>query len=412
MKQLAAFVFRARARTRARNRLLQPAASLLIFLFLLPSLLAQEPHFDGRKKELEYPGPGREEPEPKGLSEVRIGYFGPSDPSHPRGGDLWLAAQLAIEELNSAGGYRGLPFRLLPAWSENPWGSGISDVTRLVYNQQVWALIGGIDGPSTHLVEQVTTKARLPLIGPSSTDKTVNYAYVPWMFSMLPSDQLQAPLLCARIAQSLRGKSSRFVVISANDHDSHLAALEFKSFLAENGVTPFRDIEVKSGNEQDIEHAVVDLSLLKPDAILVVANPVDSARLVGGLKESKSQATIFGSCTFARRFFVETAGREAEGAIFPLLDSESPQHLRFNQTFVSRSGHSPDFATTQTYDAVRLLAEAIQKSGLNRALIRDAIRDLSGWEGANGVVRWDAVGQNTRAVRLGTFKNGQIQALN
>jgi len=27
-------------------------------------------------------------------------------------------------------------------------------------------------------------------------------------------------------------------------------------------------------------------------------------------------------------------------------------------------------------------------------------------------VRWDAVGQNTRAVRLGTFKNGQIQALN
>ena len=390
--------------------MIRRALPLALFFFLFPSLLAQEPHFDGRKKELEYPGPGREEPEPTGLSEVRIGYFGPSDPSHPLGGDLWLAAQLALEEVNSEGGYRGLPFRLLPAWSENPWGSGISDLTRLVYNQQLWALIGGIDGPSTHLVEQVTTKARLPLIGPSSTDKTVNYAYVPWMFSMLPTDQLQAPLLCARVADALKGKN-RLAVVSANDHDSHLAALEFKSFLAKRGITPFRNVEVKSGSQPDIAEVVRELSSSKPDVVLLVANAIDSARLVRALKESKSQAKIFGGSAFGRRFFVETAGPEAEGAVFPLLDSESAAHVRFRQKFVSRFGHSPDFAATQTYDAVQLLAQAIRKAGLNRALIRDALRQLSGWEGANGVVRWDAVGQNSRAVRLGTYRNGQIQAV-
>ena len=105
------------------------------------------------------------------------------------------------------------------------------------------------------------------------------------------------------------------------------------------------------------------------------------------------------------------AGRDAEGAIFPLLDSESADQVRFKQKFVSRFGHSPDFAATETYDAVRLLAQAIRKSGLNRARIRDAIRELSGWEGANGLVRWDAVGQNTRIVRIGTFHDGQIQAV-
>ncbi len=380
----------------------------LALIFLLPSLFAQTPHFDGRKTELEYPGPGREEPEPKGLTEVRIGYFGPSDPNHPLGGDLWLAAQFALEEVNSEGGYRGLPFRLLPAWSENPWGSGISDLTRLVYDQQLWALIGGIDGPSTHLVEQVTTKARLPLIGPSSTDKTVNYAYVPWMFSMLPTDQLQAPLLCARVADALKGKN-RLAVVSANDHDSHLAALEFKSFLAKRGIASLRDVEIKSDSQPDIAEVARELSSSRPDVILLVANPIDSARLVRALKASRSQARIFGGCALGRRFFAESAGSEAEGAVFPLLDSESAEHLRFRQKFVSRFGHSPDFAATQTYDAVHLLAQAIRKAGLNRALIRDAIRQLSGWEGANGVVRWDAVGQNGRAVRLGTYRNGQIQ---
>ncbi len=387
------------------------AVSFVILLSLLPSLLAQSPHFDGRKKELEYPGPGREEPEPKGLSEVRIGYFGPSDPKHPLGGDLWLAAELATEEANSTGGYHGLPFRLLPAWSENPWGSGISDVTRLVFNQNVWALIGGIDGPTTHLVEQVTTKALVALIGPSSTDKTVNYAYVPWMFSMLPSDQLQAPRLSASVQEALKGKSRRLAVISANDHDSHLAARELKSVLATKGIAPFLDVEVKSGSQPDIAQVVHDVAASKPEVVLLIADAVDSARLVRGLKQAKSEARIFGSSAFGRRVFIETAGREAEGAVFPLLDAESAERLRFEQKFLARFGRFPDFAATQTYDAVCLLIQAIQKAGLNRALIRDAIRELSGWEGANGVVRWDAVGQNTRPVRLGTFKNGQIKAI-
>ena len=342
---------------------------------------------------------------------MRIGYFGPSDPNHPLGGDLWLAAQRAIDEANQTGGYKGLPFRLLPAWSENPWGTGISTVTRLVYNEHVWALIGGIDGPSTHLVEQVTTKALVPLIGPASTDKTVNYAYVPWMFSMLPSDELQAPLLSTAILEALKGSRGHLAVISANDHDSHLAAAEFKSVLGKNGIAPSRDLEFKSGSQEDIAEVVRDLVAAKPDAVLLVANAVDSARLVRALKESKSDVLIFGSCSFGRRAFVEAAGQEAEGAVFPLLDSQSTLHARFHQQFAARFGHPPDFAATQVYDAVRLLVQAIQKAGLNRPLIRDAIRGLSGWEGANGLVTWDAVGQNTRTVRLGTFKDGHIRAI-
>ena len=42
---------------------------------------------------------------------------------------------------------------------------------------------------------------------------------------MLPSDQLQAPVLSpARVQEALKGQRRRLAVISANDHDSHLAA--------------------------------------------------------------------------------------------------------------------------------------------------------------------------------------------
>ncbi len=74
---------------------------------------ARPVYHDGRKRPLEYAGPGRELGEPADAEEVRIGYFGPSDPAHAEFGDLWSAAQLAIEQANRQGGYHGKPFRLV-----------------------------------------------------------------------------------------------------------------------------------------------------------------------------------------------------------------------------------------------------------------------------------------------------------
>ena len=41
---------------------------------------------------------------PSDVNEVLIGYFGPSDPDHPEGGDMWSAASMAIDQANQRGG--------------------------------------------------------------------------------------------------------------------------------------------------------------------------------------------------------------------------------------------------------------------------------------------------------------------
>ncbi|UCG31704.1 MAG: hypothetical protein JSU68_08545, partial [Phycisphaerales bacterium] len=102
-----------------------------------PGTSETSPYFDVRSQEAEYHGPGRDTAPPDDLTEIRIGWFGPDDPDHPTGGPMWLAANLAVERANGDGGYNGLPFRLLPCWSENPWGTGVKDVTRLVYEDKV-----------------------------------------------------------------------------------------------------------------------------------------------------------------------------------------------------------------------------------------------------------------------------------
>jgi branched-chain amino acid transport system substrate-binding protein len=362
------------------------------------------PYFDARRQQMEYVGPGREEPEPADLREVLIGYFGPGDATHPEGGDLWCAVSLAIEEANAEGGYRGLPFRVIPVWSENPWGTGVSKVARLAYYDKVWAIIGGIDGPSTHLAEQVVAKACLTLISPASTDKSVNLAGVPWMFSALPGDHLAAPV----VGEALLARREPFVILAATDHDSHRFLVELRKFLAAKGTGPIFEHEFQTGT-REIGELAERVTMSRAEAAALIAGPLDSARLLVAMREKGFMGQVFGGPWMARRAFVATAGSAADGVLFPLLDDPASGFHSFAATFRAHCGTLPDFAATHAYDATRLLIAAIRKAGLNRARIRDAVRELSPWDGVSGTIMWDPVGQNRRTVRLGSIRGGRLQ---
>jgi len=341
---------------------------------------------------------------PADVKEVLIGYFGPSEPFDPRGGDMWNAACLAVEQANRAGGYKGLPFRLVPGWSDNPWASGVTEVTRMAYVHKVWAVIGGIDGPSTHLAEQVVAKARLTLLSSASTDKTVNLANVPWMFSCLPADHLQAPVLARAIASEVGDKS--FLLVSAVDHDSHLFTVELTRAFAQHKLTPSYHFEIKPG-QKNIDGLVKKIVHAEAHLLVVIAADTDSAQIVSAVRQKGFKGSIFGGPCMGRRSFIEQAGDATDGVIFPLLYTHGKGSSSFEKEFTTRFGKQPDYLAAHTYDATNLLIEAIRKVGLNRALIRDAISELSPWNGVTGTVKWDPLGSNNRTVRLGTVRDGR-----
>ncbi len=362
----------------------------------------EKPFFDARSRATEYAGPGRETPEPTDVAEVLLGYFGPSDPADREGGDAWRAAQLALEEVNRQGGYRGTPFRLVPGWSDQPWKDGATQVTRMVYRQQVWAVLGGPDGTTTHLAEQVVAKARLPLVSPGSTDRTANLANVPWMFSMLPGDHLQAPPLAAELASVLAG--GPFGIISGEDHDARQFVLEFHR--AGTALRLQAQWQYVCPSERHVPEVVAKVLDAKPAAVVIVAGATRSAAVVAALRKAGYAGRLFGGPAFGRRAFLEAAGRDAEGAVFPLL--YLPRSSRFAEDFARRCGHPPDYTAACTYDAVKLIADAVRNAGLNRARIADALRELSPWQGECGAVRWDGLGSNARPVPLGTIRQGRL----
>lgn len=361
-------------------------------------------HHDGRTTPLEYAGPGRDAPDPVSLADVRIGYFGPSDPAHPEGGDLWSAAQLAVEEANRQGGYHGKPFRLVAAWSDNPWTAGANHVTRMVYVDKVWAVVGGIDGSSTHLAEQVAAKALVAIVSPASTDRTANSAFVPWMFSCLPGDDVLAPLLADRIVRD--ALQDGLVVVSADDHDSRVFHASLTAAFRKRRIVPRQEF-IYATSPGDPGSVVTRVLKSKSRAVVLLAGPAAGARLVASLREAGYRGTVFGGPSMGRRRFVEQAARAADGVLFPLLFTPGEGQREFLTRFTGRVHKPPDYAAAAAYDAVSLVVAAVRKAGLNRARIRDALRELSPYGGVSGRIEWDALGGNARPVALGTIREGE-----
>ena len=357
---------------------------------------------------LDFRGPGRDEPEPE-LSEVVLGWFGPGDPAHPEFGDFWRGAVVALEQENAAGGYRGKPFRLLPAWSESPWKAGIADLTRLVYDRHAWAVIGGVDGTTTHLAVQVALKSRFLLLSPGSTDASADHANVPWLFSLPPSDARIALALAEATAKAAAGGS--VAVVAATDHDSHAALVALRRALGERRIALAALVEFAPAPASD-DLPSLARSLLRggPRVVVVLAPSLAAGRLVVAIRAAGYGGTIVGGAPAARTAFGRAAGEAAEGVIAPLLVEPGPAWEAVAQAYAERWGEPPDGAAAHSYDAVRLVAAAVREAGLNRARIRDAVRSLVPGSGVSGRVTWSPLGRNEGPLAIGAWKGGRLQA--
>ena len=370
----------------------------------------RSPHVRYRDRQLEYVGPGRAEAadSSSAADALAIGWYGPSDPSDPLAGDLWLAASMAVRDANDA--EDGPSFRLVPAWSEDPWGTGIRLVTRLAYEDRVVALLGSIDGAATHLAEQVVAKARLVLVSPVATDDSVHLAGVPWAFSCAPGDRLAAPLIARGIVESL-GSTGELVLLVSTAHDARRAAAVTSTVLEAHGCVPALRLELLPDGA-DLADRLAPLRDDPPAAVLVVADASESARIVTALRAGGFDGEVWGTAAMGRRQCLQEAGRAVEGVRLPLYfdaTSEDAAVRDFVARFTAAAGHAPDWAAAHTWDATRCLIAAIRRAGPNRVLVRDNLLALVPWQGVTGTIVWDGTGQNTRAPSgLAVVRDGRV----
>ncbi len=120
---------------------------------------------------LQYLGPQISGGEP---SEPRIAVFGPRADRAVRSAEV-IGAVRAFKKA-------GRQVELIPIPSEASWGKASNELVSAVYREHVVAVIA-LDGPSSHLAEQLATKSFFPVLA-ISADRTLTSANIPWIFRL------------------------------------------------------------------------------------------------------------------------------------------------------------------------------------------------------------------------------------
>lgn len=370
--------------------------------------------------QMEYAGSGRGIPEPEHLDSVKIGFLGPIMPtvSVATGGKshneealgiaMMRAARLAIEQANAQGGYlrRRIPFELAVHNDNALWGASGSEVIDLAYKDNVWAILGGIDGANTHIAIRVALKIEIPWMTPGDLDPTYIETNIPWVMRCIGDDRQLNYLLVDYALRKMDYK--RPCIIRSSNRYGRFGVREIRDSCRRLGRPSVIEMAYKGG-ATDFELQLNRIAEYKPDVIFHWGNGDDAARVLNAIR-ARGWKQPFLTCDRAvTEDFLRLAGDNAEGVIcaYPWNpDRQDPKLDAFRTAFRERWGVEPDTYAAHAYDGTNMLIWSIQNAGLNRAKIRDLLAYRTApFEGVTGPIplssAMDDAGEVFLAVREG-----------
>ena len=370
--------------------------------------------------QIEYAGAGRGIPEPEGVKTVKIGFIGPivSTVSVATGGKsheealgikMLQGSQLAIEEANAKGGYfrRDIPFELVVTNDNGLWGSSGNEIVKMAYKDQVWAILGTIDGANSHIAIRVALKAELLMMNSGDTDPTFIETNIPWVARSIGDDRQQGYLLVDYMIRKMDYR--RIGIIRASNRYGRFGVREVRDSCRRLARPVVLEMAYRVGSD-DFSLQLERLRNSNLDAIVHWGDAHDGALILNQMRKLGMQQPFLACDRTVSEEFVRLAGPNAQGVVAAYAWNpvrKDPKLDAFRQAFRRRFGEEPETYAAHAYDGMNMLIWAIQVAGLNRAKIRDLLAyRTKPWPGVTGDIPLSAALDDLGEVFLARYENG------
>ncbi len=343
----------------------------VIFLFLLPALLS-EPAAGAR---------------PVKIAAV----FSATGIAAAHNGPMIEMTELAVAEVNRAGGLLGRPIELIHLDNQSkPLGASLA--AEEAVDRGVTAVIGGHWSSHSLAMAPVLQAAGIPMISPTSTNPEVT-RIGDYIFRACFLDSFQGNAM-GRFAATELGARTAAILRNIDEAYSLTLADYFKdSFLAHGGSVPMD--EGYRGKAVDFSEILQGVARLSPSVVYIPGYTRDSGLIIKQAAAMGVETTYIGGDAWDE--ISEYAGKALDGSYHsspwhPKVPFARSIHLRkiYRKTF---GREISSINAPLAYDAVLLLADAVERAGsLDRRRIRDALAATQGFRGATGVISFDENG--------------------
>lgn len=316
-------------------------------------------------------------------------------------------AQIAIEEINRAGGINGRQVELIVRDDTQTPEKAIAAANELIA-AHVEAIVGPMTSAMAEVVLPLAQRAGIVLVSPTVTARKF-FGQDDNLFLVMSSTQEEA-----RLSADYHFKESGVRRVAAIYDLKNLAYTE--SWLREftvafqqlgGDVLPFA---FESSPDANFGAIVRHALNKRPDAILLITSAVDAARFSQKVRDRDPQVLLFASQWAATDRLIELGGNAVEGMVLHNYfdrgsKAEGMAHLR--SVYVERFQREPGFAGVAAYDATRAVLQGLARRQGGEPL-RDALLMRGPFAGAENGVSFDRFGDSRRIPHIAVVRDGQF----
>ncbi|MEK8028707.1 ABC transporter substrate-binding protein [Pseudaquabacterium rugosum] len=304
------------------------------------------------------------------------GLYELSGPGASAGTMFKNGADLAIKEINAAGGILGK--KIEHSISDTQTNPGVAKgLATKAIDDGAFAVFGPVFSGSIMVSMAETQRAEVPNFtgGEAAAITTKGNPYI---FRTSFTQATAMPKVARYIVDGLKAKSVAVMFVN-NDfgkggRDAITRALEAQ------GAKVVADISTDSG-QVDFSAPVLKARNANADVLFVYTNEEESARALRELRKQGYAKPIVGETTLTGQKVIDLAGEAANGALAHVgltVDAPNPLMLKFKAKFYQETKTISDHNGIKGYSGVYVLKAAIEKAGkLDRRAVAQAMRGLS-----------------------------------
>ena len=274
---------------------------------------------------------------------------------------------LAVEEINNAGGINGKKVELVIRDDNSNTGDAVRAVEDLLARDKVDVLTGTF---LSHIGLAVTDYAKHKkvffLASEPLTDKIVWEDGNRYTFRLRASTYMQVAML---VPEAVKMNKKRWAVVYPNYEYGQSAVATFKKLMKE--AQP--DIEFVAEQatplgKVDAANVIQALADAKPDAVFNVLFAADLAKLVraGTQRNFFKDLSVVSLLTGEPEYLDPLGAETPEGWVvtgYPWYAIDTPEHKKFLDAYQAKFNDYPRLGTIVGYSAIKSLAAGIEKSG-------------------------------------------------
>jgi len=335
--------------------------------------------------------------------------------------DIQQGAEVALSELNEAGGIHGFPVEFVVEDDRCSGDEGTVVANRIVSDPKIVAVVGHICSGATISASDVYEDARIPMVSPSATAALVTERGLDVMNRVAFRDDVQGTV-DAHYLYKILGVRKLAVLHDNDSYGLGLAEVVRDVFTELGGeVVGFEGINV---DDQDYRPVLTPLAAAQPDAIFFGGYKEPAILLVTQMRDvGLGDVIFFSDDGVYAQAFIDGAGEAAEGAYASFVQEaevSAEANREFDEKYREMFGKYPDEQGpfhAHAYDSAWIIFNALLEVAevdddgnlvVDREALIEAIRNTTDYEGLTGTLSCDEKGDcGAGSIGINMVEDGQ-----